>query len=84
MRVARFVALLAAAAACSDDTGQSDPVRFVSLAAGNASACGLTAEGEALCWGGNGFGQLGTGDTERRLVPSRLAGAPRFSMMHQA
>jgi alpha-tubulin suppressor-like RCC1 family protein len=44
-------------------------VRFVSLAAGSASACGLTVEGEVFCWGGNGFGQLGTGDTERRLCP---------------
>ena len=83
MRAARFAALLAVAAACSDETGQSDAVRFVSLAAGNASACGLTVDGEAFCWGGNAFGQLGTGDTERRLVPSPLAGEPRFSMLHQ-
>lgn len=83
MRVARFVALLAVAAACSDGTGQSDPVRFVSLAAGGASVCGLTVEGEAFCWGGNDFGQLGTGDTEMRIVPSPVAGSPRFSTMHQ-
>lgn len=83
MRVARIVALLALAAACSDETGQSDPVRFTALAAGDASACGLTVEGEAFCWGGNDLGQLGTGDTERRLVPAPVAGAPRFSMIDQ-
>jgi alpha-tubulin suppressor-like RCC1 family protein len=83
MRVALFIALLAAVAACSDETGQSAPVRFVSLAAGSASACGLTVEGEAFCWGGNNYGQLGTGDTQLRLVPSPVAGDPRFSMMDQ-
>ena len=46
MRVARIVALLALAAACSDETGQSDPVRFTSLAAGDP-ACMLATHRHA-------------------------------------
>lgn len=36
-------------------------------------ACALDAEGNAYCWGGNGFGQLGVGQTND--VPSPLARA---------
>jgi alpha-tubulin suppressor-like RCC1 family protein len=35
------------------------PVPFVSIATGGAHACGLTAGGEAYCWGFNNHGQIG-------------------------
>ena len=47
-------------------------LRFTALSASMSTTCGLTAEGAVFCWGGNGFGQLGTGDTEARDVPVRV------------
>jgi alpha-tubulin suppressor-like RCC1 family protein len=37
---------------------------------GGAHACSLLETGDLLCWGDNGFGQLGTGDTTSLLSPS--------------
>ena len=37
---------------------------------GGAHACALLATGAMTCWGENGFGQLGTGDTAPALNPS--------------
>ncbi len=39
---------------------------FVRLATGSSHTCGLTAAGQAYCWGYNGRGQLGNGTTESR------------------
>jgi len=40
------------------------------IAAGGTHACGISTGGELLCWGGNEFGQLGTGTTEDTETPS--------------
>jgi alpha-tubulin suppressor-like RCC1 family protein len=45
---------------------------------GRWHTCALTADGVAYCWGDNS-GQLGTGDTERRFVPTRVQTETRFS-----
>jgi len=39
------------------------------IAAGVAHTCALTSEGEAYCWGYNGYGQLGTGENSESYTP---------------
>lgn len=43
---------------------------FSRLQTGDSTTCGVTPEGEALCWGSNTGGKLGTGDLENRLAPT--------------
>jgi alpha-tubulin suppressor-like RCC1 family protein len=42
---------------------------FQTIVVGNRTACGLTAEGAAYCWGRNDYGQLGDGTTVDRPEP---------------
>lgn len=56
---------------------------FSALGLGTFHTCGLTTEGVVLCWGYNGFGQLGVGDwrySERAPVP--VASAARFAALN--
>ena len=52
----------------------------VGLAAGAYHTCTLLVGGSIYCWGYNGYGQLGTGDTSSRLSPTAVAllGAGEF------
>jgi alpha-tubulin suppressor-like RCC1 family protein len=50
----------------------SGDLRFSSISASSTSTCGLTEKGVLYCWGGNDFGQLGTGDRIPRLSPYRV------------
>jgi len=45
----------------------------ISLAVGYDHACGLTASGNAYCWGANASGQLGDGSLVDRGAPVRVA-----------
>jgi alpha-tubulin suppressor-like RCC1 family protein len=50
--------------------------RFTTLALGESHSCGLTATGEAWCWGGNGRGESGrdtAGADLKSLVSTSLA-----------
>ena len=46
----------------------------VALAAGYVHTCSLLTGGGAYCWGYNGIGQLGTGDTTDRHSPTAVTG----------
>jgi alpha-tubulin suppressor-like RCC1 family protein len=51
---------------------------FAQVTVGADHTCGLTSNGVAYCWGGNGFGQLGDGTTQGRLVPTLVSGGLSF------
>jgi alpha-tubulin suppressor-like RCC1 family protein len=61
--------------------GQPVPVAgslsFATLAVGGQHACGITADRRIFCWGGNPFGQLGTGGTTGSATPVQVAGGIR-------
>jgi alpha-tubulin suppressor-like RCC1 family protein len=52
------------------------------LVLGSAHACGLTADGQAVCWGSNTYGQLGLGASDTDVhAPTPTGGALRFTML---
>jgi alpha-tubulin suppressor-like RCC1 family protein/uncharacterized protein YjdB len=55
----------------------SGTVRFAQLASYGRHTCGLTADGEAYCWGYNGWGQLGASGPQLS-TPAPVVGGPRF------
>ncbi|MBM4360185.1 MAG: hypothetical protein FJ096_18930 [Deltaproteobacteria bacterium] len=55
--------------ACSCDAGgmcTKQPLGVTQVSAGDNHTCALFTDGSAKCWGTNGSGQLGLGDTTRR------------------
>lgn len=51
------------------------------LTMGDAHSCAVKADGTVWCWGYNGEGELGLGDTVSRSAPTQLplTGVPRIS-----
>ena len=47
---------------------------WTEISAGSFHLCGLRGAGEVWCLGSNGAGQLGTGDTTARAVPTPVTG----------
>jgi alpha-tubulin suppressor-like RCC1 family protein len=57
------------------------PTRFAALTAGTGHTCGVTAAGDAFCWGGNRGGSLGDGGTTPRLLPALAASGRAFAAL---
>lgn len=55
--------------------------RWASLTAGYAHTCGLTVDGRAYCWGGQGFGELGSTTGSGTFVPVPVRGNLKFAML---
>jgi alpha-tubulin suppressor-like RCC1 family protein len=51
---------------------------YNSLDAGDFHACGITPSNQAFCWGFGGDGQLGTGNTTNRNVPTAVSTSLTF------
>lgn len=47
-------------------------IQFIEVSAGSRHTCGVTASGDAYCWGANELGQLGNGTKLSTAVPSRV------------
>jgi alpha-tubulin suppressor-like RCC1 family protein len=47
--------------------------QVITVAAGGAHTCALSADGTAYCWGANDHGQLGIGASGNRAAPTPVA-----------
>ena len=48
-------------------------LRFSSLTAGDNLTCGISVEGDALCWGWNNWGEVGDGSKIDRRIPASVS-----------
>ena len=49
-------------------------ITAVAITAGNAYTCVVSLNGTVLCWGYNGYGELGDGSTTMRKTPVMVSG----------
>lgn len=54
---------------------------FVDVTAGAFHACGLTAAGQAVCWGDDSYGQLGNASVTASAAPVDVAGNLAFASL---
>ena len=67
--------------ACSPVPVRSSSLEAVDVVTGLMHTCALAADGRAICWGGNVYGQVGTGSSTDALTPTVVAGALRFTQL---
>ncbi len=63
----------------SQEDNPARQVTWVEVSAGVYHTCGITVDGTAYCWGGDGKGELGTGTTDNSPTPVPVAGDLRFA-----
>lgn len=72
--------IVSAALPCTLNPRRVSPgMEFVTVSAGDSSACGLNNAGRAFCWGYNRQGQLGNGGTASRGTPGVVTTALTFT-----
>ncbi len=54
-------------------------ITFASVSAGSDHTCGVTPTGAAYCWGINGRGELGNGNTKNTVMPAAVRGGLQFA-----
>ncbi len=76
------IVLAAGAAGCNTaESPKTAAVSFASVAIGGWHGCGLTFAGAADCWGSNGSGEVGNGDSTDVSAPAAVTGAHVFTMV---
>lgn len=58
----------------ADGAASTDSKAPTQISIGGTSACAVLRDGTVQCWGDNGYGQLGDGSSNRRLVPGPVPG----------
>jgi alpha-tubulin suppressor-like RCC1 family protein len=53
-------------------------LQFRKIALSARSTCAVSVDGQLLCWGYNGVGQLGDGTTDLRSTPTPVAGSKKW------
>lgn len=66
---------------CSAIPIRSSSLRPVEIVAGDMHTCALVADGTAYCWGGNFYGQAGTGSLSDVPVPTAVADGHTFAQL---
>jgi hypothetical protein len=53
---------------------EGEVLEFEQVTAGGSHGCGISAEGDAMCWGSDADGQQGTGPLAPRAFPAAIVG----------
>ena len=76
------IVLAVGAAGCNTvESPKTAAVSFASVAIGGWHGCGLTFAGAADCWGSNGSGEIGNGNSTDASAPAAVTGAHVFRMV---
>jgi hypothetical protein len=57
---------------------------WATVSTGDSSTCAIRTDGTLWCWGGNGDGGLGVGDTNDRLTPTQVGSATTWASVSTA